>query len=217
VYGTLNASLFLSGRGVEIPDIMAKAYAKGSFKLTKGELKRLKTIDAIADKIKTPHLKQDLKISELSSDFTFQNQVVNIQNLSLVDHDLKAGFNGGINLARKVYVSGNRLTIMASPRASKGLSREYNLFRDDQGWLELTFELRGALKKPIPFPILKKPLEKAVEKVKTKVEEKAKAEIKKKEEELKKKAEEEKRRLEEEARKKLEEEAKKKARELLKF
>lgn len=217
VYGTLSATLILSGHGIETQDIMKNTSARGSFRLVNGELKRLKTIDAIADKIRTPGLKQDLKISDLSAGFTYQNQVVNIKDLILVDHDLQAEFNGGINLANKTYVSGNRLTIKASQRSTKGLSREYNLLRDDKGWLEMTFELRGSLKKPIPFPILEKAFKKGVEKIKTKVQEKAQEEVDKAKEAAKKKAEAEKKRLEEEAKRKLKEAAEKKARELLKF
>lgn len=208
-YGTLDASLSLSGKGVEAPDIMANASARGSFKLTDGELKRLKTIDAIADNIKSPALKQDLKISELSSNFTYQGQTLNIEGLSLIDHDLRAGFNGGLNLANLSFVSGNRLDIKASPGVTKDLPKEYNLFRDDQGWVKLTFELRGPLKKPIPFPILKEAFDKGVEKVKAKVQEKAQEEVDKVKEAVQKKAEEEKSRLREEA--------EKKAKELLKF
>ncbi|MEA3494042.1 MAG: AsmA family protein [Candidatus Margulisiibacteriota bacterium] len=217
VYGTLSARLILSGRGIEVQDIMKNTSARGSFRLVDGELKRLKTIDAIAEKIKTPGLKQDLKISDLSAGFTYQNQVVNIKDLALIDHDIQMGFDGGINLASKTYVSGNRLTIKASPRSTKGLSREYNLLRDDKGWLEMTFELRGSLKKPIPFPILAKAFEKGVEKAKTKVQEKAQEEIDKTKAAAQKKAEEEKKRLEEEAKQKLKEEAEKKAKELFKF
>jgi hypothetical protein len=213
VYGTLDASLKLSGQGVETQDIMANASASGNFSLKDGELKRLKIIDAIADKIKTAKLKQDLKISELSGSFTFRNQIANIKNLSLKNGDLQVGFDGGLDLAKLRYVPGNRLRLRGSPGLTQGLSREYNLLRDKDGWLEMTFELKGSLKKPLPFPILEKAFEKGVEKVK----EKAAEAVDKAKEEARKKAEEEKKRLEEEAKRKLKEEAEKKARELLKF
>lgn len=209
VYGTLDASISLRGSGVEVPDIMENAAGSGSLVLKKGELKRLKTIDAIADKIKTPALKRDFKISKLSAEFSLKNQVVNVKDLTLLDHNINVRFKGGIDLARLKFVAGNRLTLKGSPSITKGLSKEYNLFRDEKGWLEVTFELKGDLKKPIPIPILEKPVEKAVGKVKLKIEAK-KIEI---EEAAKKKAEEEKRKAEEEAKKKLKEEAKK----LLKF
>jgi len=213
VYGKLNASLSLSGRGVETQDIMANANAYGSFSLKNGELKRLKIINAIADKIKTAKLKQDLKVSELSGSFTFRNQIANIKNLSLKSGDLQVGFDGGLDLVNLRYVAGNRLRLRGSPSLTQGLSREYNLLRDKDGWLEMTFELKGSLKKPLPFPILEKAVEKGVEKVK----EKAAEAVDKAKEEARKKAEEEKKRLEEEAKRKLKEEAEKKARELLKF
>lgn len=201
VYGTLDVSLSLKGKGVEVPDIMANAVGNGSFSLKKGELKRLKTIDAIADKINTPALKQDLKISKLSGSFTLKNQIVSVKDLFLLDHDINVKFKGGIDLGRLKYVSGNRLTLKGSPAMTKGLSREFNLLRDEKGWLEATFELKGDLKKPVPVPIFEKPVEKAVKKVEKKIETK-KLEL---EEEAKKKAEEEKKRLEEEAKKKLRE------------
>lgn len=205
VYGRLDANVTFQGRGVEVPDILANMVASGSFTLKNGEIKRLKSIDAIADKIKTSSLKQDLKVSKLTAAFTMRNQVVTIKDLFLKDHDVNVKFNGGLDLARLVYVSGNRLTLMGSPNATKGLSREYNLFRNDKGWLELTVELRGNLKKPIPVPILEKPIEKAVEKLKIKIETK-KIEIEEKaKEEASKKIEEEKERLKEEGKKKLKE------------
>ncbi len=212
VYGTLDASLTLAGRGVEVPDIMANANVEGSFSLTNGELKRLKTIDAIADKIKVKALKQDLKISELSGGFAYKNQIVTIKKLSLVDHDIQAGFNGGLDLGNLQYVSGNRLTLKGSPGVTKDLPKEFELFRDEKGWVEMTFELKGSLKTPIPVPVLEKPVEKVIEKVKVKIEAK-KVEI---EEKAKEKVEEEKRKAEEEAKKKLEEEAKRKLQEMFK-
>ncbi len=213
VYGSLDISASVSGRGVEVPDIMANLVASGSLSLKNGELKRLKMIDAIADKIKTPGLKQDLNISELSADFSMRNQIVSIKNLKLLDHDLGVNFDGALDLSKLQYVDGNRLSLRASPSATKGLSREYNLFRDDNGWLELIFELKGNLKRPIPVPILEKPVEKAVEKVKLKID----AKKKEVEEAAKKKLEEEKNRLAEEAKKKLEEAAKDKLKDLIKF
>lgn len=220
IYGTLDTSLSLKGRGVESTDILANLDASGSFVLKNGELKRLKTVDAIADKINAPALRQDLKISELSADFTFKKEVLDLRKLTLQNHDIGIKFSGSIDLNKLKFVEGNRLILKASPSATKDLAREFNLFRDEKGWLELTFELKGELKKPIPYPILEKPIEKAVEKLKVKIEAK-KIEI---EEAAKKKAEEERRRLEEEAKakveeekKRLEEEAEKKVREMIKF
>jgi AsmA protein len=213
VYGTLDISLAFKGQGVEVPDIMAKTVASGTLSLTNGELKRLKTLDAIADRIKTPGLKQDMKISELSAEFSMKDQIVTVAKLDLKDHDINAGFKGGIDLAKLKFVPGNRLTLRASPASTKGLSKEYNLLRDKDGWLEITLELKGDLKKPIPVPILEKAVEKVVGKVKVRIEAK-KVEI---EEAAKEKVEEEKERLKEEAKKKVEEEAKKQLKNLIKF
>jgi len=216
VYGTLDISLSLRGRGVEVPDIMANAVGEGTFSLKKGEIKRLKTIDAIADKIKTPALKQDLKISELTGSFTLKNQVIDVRDLKLLDHDINIMFKGGVDLGGLKFVSGNRLTLKGSPSITKGLSKEFNLFRDEKGWLEATFELKGDLKKPVPVPILEKPVEKAVGKVKLKIEAE-KIELERKAEEEKQKAEEAARKKAEEEKKRLEEEAKEKLKEMIKF
>lgn len=220
VYGKLDLTVGIKGSGVEAPDILKKANVSGSLLLKNGELKRLKTIDAIADKIETPALKQDLKISKLSASFVMVNQVVEIKDLDLKDHDLNVTFKGFLDLARLHYVAGNRLTLKGSPRVTKNLPREYNLFRNEEGWLEATFELTGNLKKPIPALVLEKPLEKAIGKLKVKIEAK-KVEI---ETAAKKKAAEEKKRLEAEAKKKaeeekkrLKEEAKKQLKDLIKF
>ena len=193
VYGKLDLTVNLTGRGVEVPDIMANAVASGTFALRNGELKRLKTIESIADQLKSPALKQDLKVTELSSGFSFKNQILNLANLTLRDHDLAVFFSGGLDLAGLKYVAGNRLTLKGSPDLTKNLSREYNLLRDEKGWLEVTFELKGDLKKPIPMPILGKPIEAAVGKLKVKIdaakveiEQKAKAEIASKEAEAQK-------------------------------
>lgn len=213
VYGKLDVSLSVRGKGVEVQDIMANAVASGTLSLKNGEIKRLKTIDAIADKISTPALKQDIKISELSASFSMKNQVVDVKDMKLIDHDINILFKGGIDLGGLKFVSGNRLTLKGSPPVTQGLSREFDLLRDEKGWLEATFELRGALKKPVPVPILEKPVEKAVGKLKVKVE----ARKKELEAEAQQKAEAEKKRLEEEARKKLEEEAKNQLKDLIKF
>ena len=213
VYGNLDLSIKLSGSGVEVPDIMASANASGSLMLTDGELKRLKILESIADKIKSPALKDDLKVSELSADFTFKDQIADIKNLKLVSKELKVGFHGGIDIGKLSFVPGNRLNLKASPAATKGIGKEYDLFRDKDGWFELDFQLTGSLKKPIPLPVLEKPVEKVIEKVKIKIEAKT-IEVKKQAEQ---KIDEEKQRLADEAKKQAEEEAKKQLKNLIKF
>lgn len=212
VYGTVDLTLSLQGRGVEAPEIMTNAQVVGTFKLKNGELKKLKSVAAIADRINSPGLKQDLKITEVSGGLSYKDRLLNIKNLNLIDHDLRLTFGGGLDLAKQKYLEGNRLTLRASPTVTQGLPPELNLFRDNNGWLELTFELKGDLKKPLPTPILEKPIEAAVGKFKVKIEakkvefeQKASAEAKRLAEETRRKAEEEKKRLEEEAKKKLKE------------
>ncbi|OGC11953.1 hypothetical protein A3K48_05690 [candidate division WOR-1 bacterium RIFOXYA12_FULL_52_29] len=206
VNGKLDLSLSLSGSGVEPPALLNNLTASGSLSLKNGVLKRLKTIDAIAEKIGATSLKQDLSLNSLSADFSFSKMVASVKGLDLRDNDLNIKFNGGLDLARQVFIAGNRLVLRASPDATKGLSREYNLLRDKDNWLELTLELKGSLKKPLPFPILDKPIDAAVGKVKLKIEakkveieNKAKEEAARIEAEAKAKAEEGKKRLAEEA------------------
>jgi len=220
VYGILSISGELKGKGVEAPEILANASAKGTLILRNGELKRLKIMNALAEELKASALKQDLKVSEFSTNFSFQNKILNLDHLLIRDTDLNLGFRGAVDLNRLRFSEGNRLTLKASPTVTKDLPKEFNLFRNDLGWLELTFELKGELKKPLPVPILEKPLEKGIEKLKVKIEAK-KIELEKAAEE---KLEAEKKRLEEEAQQKaeeekkhLEEEAKKKLREMIKF
>ena len=210
VYGALDLSLSLRGRGVEPQDILANTQATGSFKLKDGELKRLKSVAAIADRINAAGLKQDLIISEVSGDVSYKERVLDVKNLKLLDHDINLAFTGGIDLSKQKYVDGNRLTLRGSPAITQNLPSELSYFRDKSGWLELTFELKGDLKKPLPVPILEKPIEAVIGKLKVTIEakkveleQKASAEVKKLEEEAKRKAEEEKKRLEEEAKKKL--------------
>ncbi|MBU0502504.1 MAG: hypothetical protein KJ811_04575, partial [Candidatus Margulisbacteria bacterium] len=129
--------------------------------------------------------------------------VLDISNFDLKESDLQAKFRGSLDLKNLKYVPGNRLDLQASPNATKGLAREYDLLRNEQGWLEITLELTGDLKKPFPKPILEKPIEKAVGKVKLKIEAK-KIEIEEQaKEEAQKQVDEQKEKLKEEAAKQL--------------
>jgi uncharacterized protein involved in outer membrane biogenesis len=205
VYGTIDLNLTLSGRGVEVSDIMANANASGSFSLKNGELKKLKIMESLAAQLKSPALKQDLQVSELSSNFTFRDQLITLAKLTLRDHDLNVFFAGGLDLKSQKYVAGNRLTLKGSPSLTKDLPKEYNLLRDNKGWLAVTFELKGSLKMPIPTPILDKPIEAAVGKLKIKVEA-AKVEVQQKAQQA---IDQESVRLQDEAKQKLQDEAKK--------
>ncbi|MFH1577146.1 MAG: AsmA-like C-terminal region-containing protein, partial [Candidatus Margulisiibacteriota bacterium] len=209
VYGQLSANISLMGGGVEVPDILANLNAEGSLTLKDGKLKRIKTIDAIADKIKAPALKRDINISLLTSKFRFAGQILNITSLDLQSSKLGVKFNGGLDIGNLKYVPDNRLNLRVDPSLIKGLSKEYDLLKDDKGWLEITLELVGSLKKPIPRPILVKPLEKVVGKLKVKIDAK-KIEI---EEQVKKEADTKK----EELKEYIKEEAKKQLKDLIKF
>ncbi|MBI5399517.1 AsmA family protein [Candidatus Saganbacteria bacterium] len=170
IYGTLDVSIVVQGRGISSVDFLANSAASGSFSLRNGELKRLKTIDALAEKLKTSALKQDIKVSELSSGFAYKNQILMLKHLILRDHDLGLLFSGGLDLRQKHYLAGNRLTLKGSPSLTRELPKEFAVFKDEKGWLSMEFELRGELKKPVPIPQLNKPFEAVVGKFKVKVE-----------------------------------------------
>ena len=209
VYGTLNVSTSLRGRGVEPQDIMANLMLDGSLALKNGELKRLKTLAEVGKTLKSNSLQEDIKFGGLYTAFSFKNRVVTARALKIDENDFKLYFNGGADLKTLKWVPGNRLTLKLSPNLTRDLPKELTIFRDKNGWLEMTFEITGDLKLPIPKPILDKPVEAVVGKIKAKIEakkveivEKAKVEIATKEAEVKKA---------------IEEEAKKKLKELIKF
>jgi len=209
VYGRMDASLSLKGRGVEPQAILANAVGDGSFSIKGGELKRVKTLAEVGKVLNSNTLQQDLKFGDLSAGFSFKNRIVTARDLNFDNPDIKASFNGGIDLVKLVWIPGNRLTLKLSPSTTKDLPKELILFRDEKGWLEMTFEITDGLKRPIPKPILEKPLEKAVGKLKVKIEAKKV--------EIEQKAKEELASKETEAKKALEEEAKKKLKEMIKF
>ena len=197
-----------------MPDILANAVANGSFSIKRGELKRLKTLAEVGKVLKSTTLQEDIKFGDLSAGFAYKNKVVTIKDLKLDNPEIKLGFNGGVDIGKLAWVPDNRLTLKLSPALGKDLPKEFSIFKDEKGWLELTFEMTGQLKKPIPRPILEKPLETAVGKLKLKIEAKkveieqqAKQELASKEAEAKKALEEkaaaEKQRLQEEAKQKL--------------
>ena len=209
VYGNLDVSASLVGRGVEPQDIMSNLNLNGSLTLKNGELKRLKTLAEVGKTLRSTTLQEDIKFGALYTAFNFSNQVVTAKALKIEETDFKLYFNGGADLKSLNWVSGNRLNLKLAPHLTRDLPKEFVIFKDDKGWLTLTFEITGSLKKPFPKPILEKPLEVATEKIKAKIEakkveivEKAKAELATKEAE---------------AKKALEEEAKKKLKELIKF
>jgi uncharacterized protein involved in outer membrane biogenesis len=209
VYGNLDVSASLVGRGVEPQDILANLNINGSLTLKNGELKRLKTLAEVGKTLKSTTLQEDIKFGALYTAFNFSNQVVTAKALKIEETDFKLYFNGGADLKSLNWVPGNRLNLKLAPHLTRDLPKEFVIFKDDKGWLTLTFEITGSLKKPFPKPILEKPLEVATEKIKAKIEakkveivEKAKADLATKEEE---------------AKKALEEEAKKKLKDLIKF
>jgi uncharacterized protein involved in outer membrane biogenesis len=220
VYGRLDLSASLKGRGVEAADIMANLDLDGALTLKNGELKRLKTLAEVGKTIKSNSLQQDIKFGGLYTAISFKDRVAAAKALKIEENDFKLYFSGGANLKSFKWVPGNRLTLKLAPALTTDLPKELSFFRDNNGWLELTFEITGDLKRPFPKPILDKPFEAAIGKLKIKVEAKkveieaaAKAELATRETELKKEAE---KRLEEE-KNRLKEEGKKQLQQFLKF
>ncbi|NQT29919.1 MAG: AsmA family protein [Candidatus Saganbacteria bacterium] len=190
VYGRLDLSLNLSGSGVEPGPAFANAVAKGSFTLTGGEIKRIKTLAEIGTLINSNTLQENVKFKDLGASFSLRNKVLEIKDLKLEDTDFSAQFSGGADLGNGQWMAGNRLLVRLSPSLTQGLPSQLSVFRDDSGWLNLTFELTGAFKNTRLTPILATPIEKTVGKLKIKIEAQ-KLEIEKKvKEELEKKAKE---------------------------
>ncbi len=170
VYGTLDVSASLRGRGVEPQDIMANLSLDGSLTLKNGELKRLKTLAEVGKMLKSNSLQGDMKFGALYSAFSLRNQVASAKALKIEENDFKLYFTGGADLKGLKWVPGNRLTLKLAPALTWDLPSQFSVFRDSSGWLEMTFELSGSLKTPLPKPILTKPLEAAAGKFKVKIE-----------------------------------------------
>ncbi|NQU18229.1 MAG: AsmA family protein [Candidatus Saganbacteria bacterium] len=203
--GTLDIFLSLNGRGVEMPAIFDNAKVDGVVVLTKGRLKKIKSLENIAEKYNLSFLKHDILVKGLRAEGKLLKKVLTIKSLDLKDSDLEVAFVGGLNFNNMKYVSGNRLTLKLSPTASQGLPLEFSVFKDERGFVNADFELLGSLYAPIPSPRLEKAIEKTIGKLKIKIEAK-KIEIEQKT----------KKQVEEEA-EKLKQKAKEKIKEILKF
>lgn len=201
VWGTLDLSANLSGRGVEPQDIMANLTGQASLILKNGELKKIKSLAEAGKLLNSNTLQEDIKFGLLTLTAGITNQIITIKGLKLDQPDLKINFKGGADLKEQKWVPGNRLTLKLSPATTANLPKEYSLLRDDKGWLEMTFELTGDLKKPLPKPILDKPVEAVVGKFKVQIEAK-KIEV---EQAAQKELDTQKQKLEGEAKKKLQE------------
>lgn len=216
IQGNLDLTLYVKGKGISGKEILYNSTAVGHLLLTEGRLKKIKLLENLAEKYNLKFLAQDMYVSGLRSDFTFSNAILNVKKLSVEDTDLRIEFQGKLDLANQKYIDPSEVTFILSPKLSTSLPKEMALFKDERGFTEVTFALKGSLKMPIPTPVLKKPVEKAIGKVKLRIEaEKI---------ELERKAEEEKERLKKEAEEKkkeeeerLKKEAEEKVKEILKF
>jgi uncharacterized protein involved in outer membrane biogenesis len=209
VEGKMDVSLSVKGSGVEMPQVFDNLEASGVILLADGRLKKLKSLAGIGEQYNLNILKQDMLVRGLRAELTLAKKVLNVKKLTVQDTDLQVAFAGGLDFSKMEYVKGNRLTLKFSPTVTGTLPRELSVFKDEQGFASLDFELVGTLTKPFPNLRLEKPLEVGIGKIKVKIEAKKV--------EIETKAEAKKKELEEEARKKLEEEAKKKVKEILKF
>jgi hypothetical protein len=218
VYGRLNASASLSGRGVEPDAVFSNLSGQAAVEIR--ELKRVKTLAEAGKLLNSNTLQGDIKFGELFAAFGLKSKVVSVSSFRLAQNDFKVNYKGGLDLNRLAWVTGNRLTLKLASALTTNLPKEFAVFKDDKGWLETTFELTGSLSKPIPKPILSKPLEVAVGKIKAKIEakkiefeSKAQVELATKEAEAKKALEQEKQKAAEAAK----QEAKQQIKNLLKL
>ncbi|MEM2954965.1 MAG: AsmA family protein [Candidatus Nanoarchaeia archaeon] len=209
----IEGNLFLEinggGQGVEIPDIIKNLKGEGIFTLKDGKIKKLKSLEGIADKINIQGLKEDMELKEFKCLFGIKNSVFTISDLYAHNgdkSDLKLYFRGSANLEKLTFVPGNLLTLKVSPRI---MPRELDVFKDKTGWGIFEFEFTGSLKKPLPIPKFEKPVEKIKEKIGEEIENKKKEE----EERLKKEVEQK----VEETKEKLKKEGEEKLKELIKF
>ncbi|OGC07350.1 hypothetical protein A2230_08985 [candidate division WOR-1 bacterium RIFOXYA2_FULL_36_21] len=189
--GTLDISLsYLKGSGIEMPETFDTLSGRGIIILSKGKIKKIKSIESIGTKYNINTLKHDLIIGGLRIQAVLDNKILNVTKLSLQDTDLRIGFNGKLDFNSMNYVSGNRLYLQFSPNAAKELPQELVFLKDNKGFIELVFELQGALIKPFPSPIFSNIIEKEIGKFKVEIEtKKVEIESKIKEEETKAKKE----------------------------
>jgi uncharacterized protein involved in outer membrane biogenesis len=201
VEGTLDVSLSVKGSGVEMPSVFDNLQASGIVLLSDGRLKKLKSLESIGEKYGLNFLKQDMMLRGLRAEISLKDKKLDVKRLTVQNTDVQVAFSGGLDFTNMEYIKGNKLTLIFSPDISRELPKELSVFKDEKGIASIDFELQGPLSKPIPSPILTKPLETVVGKLKVKVEAKKY--------EIETKASEEV--------KKIEEEAKKKVKEILKF
>ncbi|MFH1618223.1 MAG: AsmA family protein [Candidatus Margulisiibacteriota bacterium] len=209
VEGVLEFKFSGSGGGVELPQAFDNLKFNGYALLLKGRLKKLKSLESIADQYNISLFKHDLYVKGLKTDLAMSNKVLTVKDLSLEDTDIKLYFKGKLNFNNMRYEPGNRLTAKLSPAVTRDLPREFSVFRDESGFAEFTFELQGPLSRPIPAPVLDKPVEAAIGKLKAKIEAKQ-IEI---ETQIKKQAEE----RSEETKEELKKQAEEKIKEIIKF
>jgi len=197
IEGTLDISFSVKGSGVEMPSVFDNLQASGIILLSDGRLKKLKSLESIGEKYGLNLLKQDMMLRGLRAEISLKNKKLDVKRLTVQNTDVQVAFSGGLDFTNMEYIKGNKLTLIFSPDISRELPKELSVFKDEKGIASIDFELQGPLSKPIPSPILTKPLETVVGKLKVKIEAKkyeietkAGKEVKKLEEEAKKKVKE---------------------------
>lgn len=212
IEGSLDVSLALKGSGIEMPEAFENLKASGVILLSKGRIKKMKSLASIGEQYNINMLKQDIIVGGLRINASIAGKMLKVGKLSLSDTDLQTEFQGTLDFNKMEYIAGNKLNLKLSPSITKDLPRELSIFRDDKGFVSVDFELQGSLYKPIPSPLFQKPFEAVVGKLnikieakKVEIETKVQQQLKTMEAEAKQKAEEEQKRLEKEAKKKIKE------------
>ena len=159
VYGRADLSGSLRGRGVESASLFPNLSGSLDFSLKDGELKRLKTLAAIGQLLNSNTLQDDIKFGHLSGSLAIDKNIVRVKGFKLDKPELNLGFTGGLDLNMFSWVPGNRLSLSLSPLLTKDAPKELVFLKDNRGWLNLTFEISGSLDKPVPHPLIDKPVE----------------------------------------------------------
>ncbi len=213
VEGTLDLSLSIKGAGAEMPEAFDNLKASGVMLLSKGRLKKIKSLASIGEQYGINMLKNDMLVDGLRINASISKKILTVSKLSLSQTDLQTEFTGNLDFNKMEYQSGNRLSLKFSPAVTSSLPKEFALLKDDKGMTTIEFELQGSLYKPIPAPRFEKSLESAVGNLKVKIEAKKVEIIKQGQQELNKAASS----LETQTKQQLQEEAKKKVKEIFKF
>ncbi len=100
VFGRLELSVDLSGRGVETADILKNAEASGNLTLSNGKLSHLESMASLAEFLKYNALKEDLVVRELKGEFSLEDRFLTLKGLSVDSGDIRVVFDGSVDFTR---------------------------------------------------------------------------------------------------------------------